>query len=103
MEGANTEMISLYEIQKIRMMYSMFQINIKTADDATHLTIFAIPKSKESEFLTNPELVWKSLSAKALYTIESSKYENDQQRWDAEIDKQFDDYVTYMMGLTSLV
>jgi len=77
--------------------FSMFQVNFKT-NKTNFLTVFAIPKHKEGEFISKPELLRKSLDAKELYCIENSEYEKNVTLHDAQIDKQFDHYVTYMMG-----
>ena len=78
--------------------FSMFQINWRDGDKH-HISVFAIPKSRESEFIKNPRLAYKSLDAKELYSIEVSQYKANQGYHDAQIDSQFDHYVGYMMNL----
>lgn len=77
--------------------FSMFQVNFITGN-ANYLTVFAIPKQLESQFMNDPELVRTSLNAKAIYSVDNSKYSKDVDYYEAQIDKQFDAYVEFMLA-----
>lgn len=62
------------------------------------ITVYAIPKSRKDEFITDKNLVLKSLDAKSLYEIDMDKYETNPELFDAEMNRAFDNFETYMLG-----
>lgn len=79
-------------------LFSRFQVDW-SARGVDHMSVFAIPKNREAEFIHNPILAYKSLDAKELYRIESAEYAMNPQFHDAQIEMQFDNYTSHIIHL----
>ena len=78
--------------------FSKFKIDW-TLHDKDYISVFAIPKNREADFVHDPRLAYQSLDAKELYRIGVAEYAMNPQLHDTKIEINFENHASYMLHL----